>query len=41
MYITIGDKGKKMKVDARYLKKLGLSDNDTSVLMTPKKERVN
>jgi hypothetical protein len=30
-----------MKVDPRYLKELGLSDNDTSVLMTPKKERVN
>jgi len=30
-----------MKVDARYFKDLGLSDNDTSVLMTPKKERVN
>ena len=30
-----------MKVDARYFKDLGLSDNDTSVLMTLKKERVN
>ena len=30
-----------MKVDARYFKDLGLSDNDTSVLMTPKKERIN
>ena len=41
MYIAIDDKGKKMKVDARYMKDLGLSDNYTSVLMTPKKERVN
>ena len=30
-----------MKVDARYFKELGLSDNDTSVLMTPKKEKIN
>ena len=30
-----------MKVDARYFKELGLSDNDTSVLMTPKKEKTN
>jgi hypothetical protein len=33
------EKGRKMKVDARYLKDLGLSDNDTSYIMTPKKER--
>ena len=30
-----------MKFDARYLKELGLLDNDTSVLMTPKKEKIN
>ena len=30
-----------MKVDVRYLKELGISDNDTSVLMTPKKEKIN
>jgi len=29
-----------MKVDSQYLKELGLSDNDTSVLMTPKKEKM-
>jgi hypothetical protein len=33
------EKGRKMKVDARYVKELGLSDNDTSYIMTPKKER--
>ena len=27
-----------MKVDVRFLKVLGLSDNDLSIIMTPKKE---
>ena len=30
-----------MRVDSQYLKDLGLSDNDPSVLMTPKKERID
>jgi hypothetical protein len=39
MYMITNEKGRKMKVDARYVKELGLSDNDTSYIMTPKKER--
>jgi len=30
-----------MKVDSQYLKELGLSDNDPSVLMTPKKDKMD
>jgi len=29
-----------MKVDSQYLKDIGLSDNDPSILTTPKKERI-
>jgi hypothetical protein len=30
-----------MRVDSQYLKELGLSDNDISVLETPKKEKMD
>ena len=30
-----------MRVDSQYLKELGLSDNDISVLETPKKENID
>ena len=30
-----------MRVDAQYLKELGLSDNDISVIETPKKENMD
>ena len=39
MYVITNEKGKKMKVDAQYVKDLGLSDNEVSIIMTPKKER--
>ena len=39
MYFITNEKGKKMKVDAQYVKELGLSDNEVSIIMTPKKER--
>ena len=39
MYVITNEKGKKMKVDAQYVKELGLSDNEVSIIMTPKKER--